>query len=307
MPAEVSAPSQTSAGATAHSLRIALIGAAANAALAGGKLLAGIVGHSSALVADAVESLADVLGSLIVWSGLRWAARPADDTHPYGHGKAEALAAFIVAGMLVIAGLAIAFEAVREILTPHPAPAAWTLWVLITVVVIKESMHAVARRAARRTNSSAMLADAWHHRSDSITSAAAFVGIAVAVYGPPAYVIADEVAALVASGVIIAGAVRVMRRPLAELLDEHPGALVAQVRLAAGAVPGVRDVEKVFARSIGGEHLVDMHLHVDGGMTVRDAHALSGKVKSAVRAAAPSVRNVLIHVEPAEDGPRPSA
>lgn len=283
-----------------HPMRIALVGALVNALLAGGKLITGIFGNSSALIADAVESLSDVLGSLIVYSGLRWASRPADDTHPYGHGKAEALAGFIVSTMLIIAGVVIAIEAVRDILTPHGPPRAFTLYVLIAVVLIKETMFVVSHQSAKRSNSSAMLADAWHHRSDSITSLAALVGISVALFAPPPYVIADEIAALFASGVIIAGAFRVMRSPLAELLDEHPGALVEQVRSAASGVPGVRDVEKVFARKLGGQYLVDMHLHVDGAMSVRAAHDLSGKVKATIRASVPAVRNVLIHVEPAE-------
>ncbi len=283
--------------------RVALVGLGVNALLGGGKLLAGLLGRSSALVADAIESLGDVASSLVVVVGMRYARRPPDESHPYGHGKAEAVAALVVAAFLLLASAGIAVHAVHEILIPHAAPAGYTLAVLLAVVALKEWMFRVARRAAGRAGSSAGAADAFHHRSDALTSLAAAVGIGIAIWGPAAYVIADEIAALVASGVIAAGAVRQARGPLGELLDEQPGALAALIREAASTVEGVRGVEKVLARKSGRGYLVDMHLHVDGDLPLREAHAIGGRVRATVRARVAQVRDVLVHVEPATGGP----
>ncbi len=289
--------------ASGHGQRVALLGLSINLLLALAKLLAGVIGHSYALIADAVESLTDILGSLIVVGGLRYAERPADDDHPYGHGKAEALSALAVGGILLIAGLGIGVQAIREAMVTHPPPAAFTLWVLLGVIAIKETLFRIARASARKSGSSAVLADAWHHRSDAITSLAALTGIILALWGGPAWAVADKIAAAVAALIIVVNAVLIARGPLGELLDTAPSSLIEEVRRVAQGVPGVRAVEKVLARKSGPWHLVDMHLHVDPEMPVRDAHALGGRVKATIRAHAPTVRDVLIHVEPAENGP----
>lgn len=281
-------------------LRVAAAGLAVNVAFAGAKLVAGIVGHSNALIADAVESLADVLGSLIVVGGLRFAAKPPDENHPYGHGKGEALAGLVVATMLVAAGLGVCVQAVHALRSPAVTPAAWTLVVLAVVIGVKETMFQVARSRALRNASSALLVDAWHHRTDAITSVTALVGIALAQHGGAAFVHADAWAALAAAGVIVVNGAILMRGPVGELTDAAPDALVSDVRRVAAAVEGVRLVEKVLARKSGSRYLVDMHLHVDGGLSVREAHAIGGRAKSAVRAALPQVADVLMHVEPAE-------
>lgn len=284
-----------------------MAGLAVNVFLAMAKLLAGVVGHSYALIADAVESLTDILGSLIVVGGLRYAVRPADHNHPYGHGKAEALAALAVAAILFVAGIGIGVQAVREAMVAHPAPAAFTLWVLLGVIVIKETIFQVARAQAQKSGSSAVLADAWHHRSDAITSLAALIGIALALWGGPRWIVADEVAAVVAAVVILVNAVLIAQGPLHELLDAAPDQLIAKVRAVAEGVEGVEGVEKVLARKSGPWYLVDMHLHVDAEMPVRAAHALGGLVKARIREKVPSVRDVLMHIEPArEAGPPPN-
>ncbi len=286
----------------ARGLRITVLMLFINAGLAIVKLVVGLLGNSYALIADAVESMADILGSLVVWSGLRIAARPADRNHPYGHGKAEPLAAIIVAMMLIAAGVGIAIQAIREIATPHHAPAPYTLWVLIAVVVVKESLFRVVRSVARKVNSAAILVDAWHQRSDAITSLAAGVGISIALFGGEGYEQADDWAALFASTVILLSACRLMVRPLNELMDAEPTEIIRQVREVAVKVEGVQGVEKVFARKSGLRYWVDMHIEVDPNMPVNRAHAVSHNVKSAIRTAMPKVQDVLIHIEPFNDG-----
>lgn len=287
--------------------RNTIIGLLASIALAVGKLFAGLIGHSSALVADAVESMADSIGSLIVWWGLAVAEREPDAAHPYGYGRAEAVASLAVGGLLIVAAGLIVVRAFDEIVTPHNAPAAWTLGVLAVVVSVKELLFRLVLRGAELLESDAARADAWHHRSDAITSAAAFVGIAIAVWGPqmfnaPRLVLADEVAALLASGIIFVTAARLIRPALRELLDADAAPLSSRVREIAGRIDGVRLVEKVHARKSGRGYLIDMHLHVDPHLSVRDGHSLAGNVKATIRGELPSVQHVLIHIEPSEAG-----
>jgi cation diffusion facilitator family transporter len=243
--------------------------------------------------------MADIVGSVVIWGGLHIAAKPADPEHPYGHGKAEALAALIVAAMVGAAGLGIAVKAVYEIITPSGGPEPFTLLVLIGVIIIKETMFRVVRRAARDLGSGAVLVDAWHHRSDAITSAAAFVGISIAVVGGPRYAWADPAAALIAAAVILYNAALLFRRPLAELMDEEPTELVAEVRRIAESVPGVAAIEKLTARKSGIRYWVDMHLEVAPDMTVRDAHDLAHHVKDTVQQHLPRIADILVHIEPA--------
>lgn len=285
--------------AVAHAEKITLVGMLVNVALAGVKLTAGLVGHSYALVADAIESMGDIVASVVIWGGLRYANRPPDEDHPYGHGKGEALAALVVAAMLVAAGIGIAAKAIHEIITPHHAPAPFTLIVLVVVVIAKETMFRIARRAARKAGSDAVETDAWHHRADAITSVAAFIGISVALIGGKGWEPADDVAALVASAVIIINGALLMRQPLAELTDKTNVTTATRAEAIARIVEGVRGTHKAHARKSGSRIYVDMHVEVDPTLTVAQAHIVSGKVKSAIRAAMPQVANVLIHIEPA--------
>ncbi len=287
--------------------RATLLGLGASVLLALGKLAAGIFGHSTALVADAIESFADTASSLIVLQGQRIAERPPDEDHPYGHGKAEAVSAVVVCVMLVVAAVLIVIEATGQMFRPHEPPEVWTLAVLIGVIVIKEGLFRVVAKVALETRSTAGHADAWHHRADAITSVAALIGVTIAIWGPgwfgsPRLVIADEVAALCASGVIVYTAMRLLHGPLHELLDAAPPDFIERVRAAAATVEGVRHVEKVFARKGGAQYHVDMHVHVDPGLTIREAHIISGKVRSHLRGTIAEVRDVLVHVEPDEKG-----
>lgn len=283
-----------------------LIGLVASLVLAMIKLIAGITGRSSALVADAVESIADTIGSILVWHALRVAARPPDLRHPYGYGRAEAVAALTVGGMLVAAALIILVKAFQEIIVPHEPPAAWTLIVLVAVIAVKEVLFRLVMRGAKQHDSDAARADAWHHRADAITSAAAFVGVSIAVWGPKwtgidALVLADEAAAILASGIILITAVGLIRPALIELLDATSEELSDNINRIATGIEGVRLVEKVYVRKSGSGYHVDMHLHVDPESPIRVAHALAGKVKSVLMKEIPSVVGVLIHIEPADD------
>ena len=282
-----------------RSLRVTFVGMVINTLLVAGKMAAGIAGHSHALVADAVESLADIFSSLIVWRGLVVAAEPADEDHPYGHGKAEPLAAAMVATLLLLAAVWISATAVREIIRPHSTPAPFTLLVLLVVVLIKESLFRFVLRESATVESSAVRTDAWHHRSDAITSLAAGMGITVALIGGPGYEMADDVAALFAAGIIVWNGWRLLRPAADELMDASPDpGFVENVRRVAGRVPGVVRVEKCMVRKMGYHYYVDMHVEVDPQMSVQRAHDIAHEVKNEVRAQLPAVYDVLVHIEP---------
>jgi cation diffusion facilitator family transporter len=286
-------------------LRTTMLGLTANVFLAVGKLLAGVYGHSHALVADAVESLADVFSSLIVWRGVVVAAKPADEDHPYGHGKAEPIAGAVVATMLLLAAVWIALQSVREIVTPHSAPAPFTLVVLIGVVLIKETLFRFALHEADSIDNSAVRSDAWHHRSDAVTSIAAGIGISVSLIGGKGFEAADDVAALVAAGIIAWNGWRLLRPALDELMDATPGREWEQrVGEIAATVPGVDAVEKCRVRKMGYHYFVDLHVEVNPQMTVQQAHDIAHAVKNEVRRDLPMVYDVLVHIEPSGRGGR---
>jgi cation diffusion facilitator family transporter len=280
-------------------MRMSLLGVAVGAVLATVKLVAGLLGHSYALVADAIESFADLASSAIVWGGLAISAKPPDANHPYGHGKAEPLATLAVGLMLLGAAVGIAVQSVREIVAPHQAPAAFTLIVLGLVVITKEGLFRVASRVGRQIHSTAVGADAWHHRSDALTSLLAAGGISISLFAGPGYESADDWAALLATGVIVFNGTRFVRLAMSELMDEQPATqLLERVTAAAVSVAGVERVEKVLARKMGTTYLIDMHIEVAGSLPVREAHELAHGVKDQVRRQNPRVSDVLVHVEP---------
>jgi len=272
---------------------------AVNVVLSGTKLAAGIVGHSHALVADAVESFADLFSSLVVWRGLVVAAEPADEDHPYGHGKAEPIASAIVAAMLLGAALWIALKACGEITEPHQSPAPFTLIVLLLVVIVKEGLFRFVSREGDAVDSLAVKSDAWHHRSDAITSVAAGIGISVSLIGGKGFEAADDVAAIAAAGVIAWNGWHLLRPALNELMDTAPGhEVIDQIRQIAATAPGVDSVEKCIVRKVGYQYFVDMHVEVDPQMTVLRSHEIAHDVKDKIREAIPAVTDVLVHIEP---------
>jgi cation diffusion facilitator family transporter len=286
-----------------RSLRVTLVGLVINALLTCAKLTAGILGHSHALIADAVESLADIFSSIVVWRGVVIAAEPEDEDHPYGHGKAEPLAAATVSTMLLAAGAWIAVHAFRAIAHPHPAPAPFTLIVLLGVICIKEGLFRFVLREAISVESSAIHTDAWHHRSDVITSLAAAIGISVALLGGKGYESADEVAAMVAAGIIVWNAWRLLRPAVNELMDRSPSReLTERIRQIAESVSGVEQIEKCFVRKMGYHFYADMHVEVNPQMTVQRSHDIAHEVKDNIRSQIPRVRDVLVHIEPSRQG-----
>lgn len=285
-------------------VRATQLGLLLNTALVAVKLVAGVVGHAYALVADAVESMADIGSSLIVWGGLHVATLPPDEDHPYGHGKAEALAGAVVSLMLLGAAAGIAVNAVREIRTPHTVPAVWTLAVLVAVMAVKFWLSRRVKSVGHATGSTAVKADAWHHMSDALTSGAAFIGISIAVVGSrldgrAGWATADDWAALFASGVIGINAVLLVRPALDDLMDRTPDeGMIDAVRTTAEGVPGVLAVETLHARKSGLAYLVDIHVEASPELPLREAHILSGKVKHAIISVHPQVARVLVHMEP---------
>ena len=282
-------------------IRTAQVGLLVNTVLAAVKILAGIFGRSYALIADGVESIADIFSSLIVWGGLRIASRSADEDYPFGYGKAEAIAAAAVALLLLAAAIGIAIESVREIVTPHHTPRPFTLVVLVAAVLVKELLFRRVARVGSDVGSTAVRADAIHHRSDAMTSAAAFVGISIALIGGPGWESADDWAALVAAAIIVYNGIGVLRPAIHDLMDRAPGEeILARVGAAACAVSGVCAIEKLKVRKAGLGYYVDLHVQADPALPLRDAHILSGMVKSAIRGAVPEVEGALIHMEPYE-------
>jgi cation diffusion facilitator family transporter len=280
--------------------RVALLGMVINVVLASVKIFAGVIGNAYVLIADGIESALDVGGSLVIWSGLTFAARPPDKTHPYGHGKAEPVAAIVVAVGVLAAALGLAIQSVRELFLPHHAPKPFTLAVLIVVVIVKEILYRKIIRFGRDVESTAVQTDAWHHRTDAMTSIAAFIGISVALIGGERFQSADDWAALFACALIAANGYRLLKPALYEIMDTAPsGAVVDLVREAAAAVPGVARIDKSLVRKMGLSFYVDLHVEVDGKISVREGHHIAHEVKRAIQQSDPRIADVLVHIEPA--------
>ena len=270
-----------------------------NTSLAIIKGFAGYFGNSYALIADAIESTADIFASFLVLFGIKYSNKPADDNHPYGHGRAEPLITFLVVGFLITSATIIAYESVINIRTPHEMPKPWTLLVLGAIIIWKEYSFRVVLKRSIQTNSSSLKADAWHHRSDAITSVAAFLGISIALILGNGYESADDWAALFASGFILYNSYLIFRPALGEIMDEHLyDDLIEQIRSVSLQVEGIIDTEKCFIRKAGMQYHVDLHAIVDSNSTVKEGHDLAHKLKDTLREQIPELGHVLIHVEP---------
>jgi cation diffusion facilitator family transporter len=283
-------------------IKTTIVGIITSIVLAAIKGIAGVMGNSYALIADAIESASDVFTSIVVLAGLKIARRPADETHPYGHGKAEPFAGIVVAAAIFIAAIVIIIQSLHEIITPHHAPAAFTLIVLVAVVVIKELLFRYIIKVGNSVDSVAVKNDAWHHRSDAITSAAAFIGIAVALIGGTGYEQADDYAALCASVIIIYNAYRLFKPALFEIMDTAPSPdVIKNVIVTSLKVDGVVAIDKCYARKMGFQYYIDMHVIVDGNISVHKGHEISHKVKDKLVDSFKNISDVLIHIEPATE------
>ncbi|MBL7867863.1 MULTISPECIES: cation diffusion facilitator family transporter [Bacteroidota] len=280
-------------------IRTTYFSIAGNTMLAGIKGLAGFFGNSYALIADAIESTADIFSSILVLFGLKYANRPADKNHPYGHGRIEPLVTFAVVGFLIVSATIIAYESIQNINTPHELPKFWTLFILVAIIIWKEISFQIVIRKSKETNSSSLKADAWHHRSDAITSVAAFIGISIALIFGKGYETADDWAALFASGFILYNSYRIFRPALSEIMDEHTyDELVQEIREISLTVEGVYDTEKCFVRKAGLKYHIDLHATVNRNITVKQGHDIAHKLKNILRERLPQLGHVLIHIEP---------
>jgi len=262
---------------------------------------AGFFGNSYALIADAIESTTDIFASFLVLFGLKYANKPADENHPYGHGRAEPLITFVVVGFLITSATIIAYESIQNIGTTHELPKSWTLIVLGAIIIWKEISFRLVLKKSKETNSSSLKADAWHHRSDAITSVAAFLGISIALYFGKGYETADDWAALFASGFILYNSYLIFRPALGEIMDEHSyDDLVNEIRKISLRVDGVLGTEKCFIRKSGMKYHVDLHTIVDGNVSVKEGHTTAHKLKDMLRKEITNLGHVLIHIEPDE-------
>lgn len=270
-----------------------------NTLLAAIKLVSGVLGHSYALIADGIESTTDVCSSLLVLFGFKYAQRPPDENHPYGHSRIEPLITFMVVAFLVISATVIAYRSVINIQTPHRVPESWTLIVLALIIIGKEVSFRYVLAKARKLNSTSLRADAWHHRSDAITSVIAFLGISVALFFGPGYETADDWAALFASAFILYNAYRIFRPALGEIMDEHLyDGLVDRIREIALAVKGITGTEKCFVRKAGMNYLVELHAMVDGKISVEKGHFLAHELQREIQERLPEISHITIHIEP---------
>ncbi|MFA7314921.1 MAG: cation diffusion facilitator family transporter [Candidatus Magasanikbacteria bacterium] len=265
------------------------------------KWLAGFFGNSYALIADAIESTTDIFSSLLVLFGLKYTSKPADKNHPYGHGRAEPLITFIVVGFLITSATIIAYESIKNINTPHALPKAWTLLILGTIIIWKELSYKLVIKKSKETHSSSLKADAWHHRSDAITSLAAFVGISIAILFGKGYETADDWAALFASFFILYNSYLIFRPALGEIMDEHThDELIALIRKVSITTSGILDTEKCFVRKAGMSYHIELHAIVDGNKTVKEGHDLAHKLKETLQQEIPQLAHILIHIEPSK-------
>lgn len=265
------------------------------------KGLAGFFGNSYALIADAIESTADIFASFLVLFGLKYASRPADENHPYGHGRIEPVVTVLVVVFLIASASVIAFESIANIRTPHNGPKIWTLYVLAPLIIWKEISYRIISKKAKLTKSSSLKADAWHHRSDAITSAAAFIGISVAIYFGKGYETADDWAALLASGFIFYNSYLIFRPAIAEIMDEHLyDHLINDIRKIAQSEEGILDTEKCYIRKIGMQYHVELHAVVDKDISVKIGHDLGHNLKNTLQNKIPELSFIHIHIEPNE-------
>jgi cation diffusion facilitator family transporter len=277
----------------------AWVGLSINFMLAVVKLIAGLVGQSMALLADAVNSLGDTVTTIMVLIAMNVARRPADEEHPYGHTRAEAIAGSSVAIIIAVVAVITIVKSIAHWQSDHILPPAWTLWIAGCNVLIKEGLYHYKKRVGKRTGSSALIANAWDHRADAFCSLAVLIGISVVLASQGKYMFADELAAMIVGGAILFSAGELYFKSANELLDaQGDGDMVEEIRVTAMCVEGVTDVEKLRVRKSGLEYFADIHVQVPPELSIAKAHSLGHKVKDVLLTTYPKLRDVLVHVEP---------
>jgi len=282
--------------------KTAFLSITSNIVLALSKLVAGIFGNSYALVADAIESVTDVFSSILVFWGIKYAERPPDDNHPYGHGKIEPIVTFIIVGILITSATIIGYQAIINIQSPQKIPESWTLIVLFVIIIWKELAYQIMRRRSEELKSTSIKADAWHQRSDAITSIAALIGISIALIFGEKYAVADDWAALFSAFFILYNSYLIFRPALGEIMDEHfHEELQSLIHERASEVPGVINTEKCYVRKAGMDYQVDLHARVDGNLSVSEGHNIAHTLQDHLLQKIPELKYVLIHIEPWEE------
>lgn len=263
------------------------------------KWCVGYFGNSYALIADAIESTTDIFSSFFVWIGIKYSNKPADDNHPYGHGRIEPLVTFLVVAFLFSSAILIIYQSIENIKTPHKIPETYTLYFLIGIILIKEFFYYRLKQKSKETKSSTLKAEAWHHRSDSISSFAALIGIGIAINFGKGFEIADDIAAIVAAILIIYNAYLIFRPAFGEMMDEQfHDELISEIRTIASKHRYVKGTEKCYVRKVGLSFWIDLHLLVDGNLTVHQGHQIAHQVKDTIKNQIDNIKEVLIHVEP---------
>jgi cation diffusion facilitator family transporter len=280
--------------------RIAIAGMAVSAALAVAKILVGLAGHSTAAVADGVESSTDLLTSSLLLAGLTLGAKPADENHPYGHGRLEILSGLLIGLGLAVIGALISYSAIERLGRPHLVVQSYVVWPLVASLVAKPALALSKFRYGRKIQSAALVADAWHDATDSTSAATALIAVGLAVYNPSRFVSADCYGGLAVGLLVVTAGARVAYQTAMQLADTMPDdRLMDKIRQAAAQVDGVRGVEKCYARKTGLRYHVDLHLEVDPDMTVRQSHEIAHQARLHILKSLDWVADVLVHVEPA--------
>lgn len=280
--------------------RVAALGMAVSGMLAAIKITVGLAGNSTAVVADGLESASDVAASGFVYLGLALAAKPADDNHPYGHGRVETLTGLLIGMVLAVGGALISHGALARLGQPRQPIASYVVWPLLISLAAKTGLASVKFHFGRKLKSAALTADAWNDAMDTVSAVAALVAVGLSLYDPARFLNADRYGGFLVGLIVILAGVRVSRDTALQLMDTMPEeAVIRQIRDEARTVPGVRGVEKCYARKTGMRYHVDLHLEVDPDMTVRQSHALAHDVRLHILDKLDWVADVLVHVEPA--------
>lgn len=284
---------------TGYIRKITLIGLVVNLLLSGFKFVAGVVGASQAVVADAVHSLSDCTTDVAVIVGAHYWSQPADQNHPYGHGRLETLVTIFIGVILLGAALGIGWNAIQTLHEQHHRAPGWIALIAAGVSILcKEILYQWTVRAGRRVKSTAVVANAWHHRLDAMSSVPVVLAVGAAVM-VPTWAFLDHVGAILVSLFILHAAAKIIWPGIQELIDYGaPEETSERIRTIAYQNPAVREVHKIRTRLIGNSVQVDLHVLVDSRLTVLDGHDIAEDVKARILEQGPDVVDVVVHVEP---------